>query len=67
MKKNHIIQIILFHLFCEGKDFQAKNEKVIFSDNQIENQNELSLQKFSKNVQNLQEIKKTLCPNEYMY
>ena len=36
-----------FSLFCIGKDFQQKSEKV-------KNQTELSLQKVSKNLQNLQ-------------
>ena len=42
-----------FHLFSNGKDFQEKSEKLICNDNQIENQTKLSLQKISKNVQNL--------------
>ena len=36
------------------------------SDNQIENQTKLSLQRISKNVQNLQEIKQNHCPYEYI-
>ena len=56
-----------FHLFSKGKNFQERSEKVICSDNQIENQIELNLQKISKNVHNLQVIKKNHYPNEYMY
>ena len=56
-----------FYLFFKGKDFQEKSGKVIYSDNQIENQANISLQKISKNVQNLQEIKKNHCPYEYMH
>ena len=39
-----------FHLFSKGKNFQEKSEKAICSDNQIENQTELSLQVY-KNFQ----------------
>ena len=56
-----------FYLFFKDKDFQEKSGKVTCSDNQIENQNKLSLQKSSKNVQNLQEIKKNHCQYEYMH
>ena len=56
-----------FHLFSKGKNFQERSEKVICSDNQIENQTELNLQKISKNVQNLQVIKKNHYPNEYIH
>ena len=35
------------------------------SDDQIENQTVLSLQKVSRNITNLQRIKKNSCPNEY--
>ena len=55
------------YLFFKSKDFQEKNGKLICSDNQIENQTKLSLQKISKNVQNLQEIKKNHCPYECMH
>lgn len=35
------------------------------SDDQIENQTVLSLQKVPRNITNLQRIKKNNCPNEY--
>ena len=66
-KRTHFRETKKLLRIFKGKDFQEKSGKVICSDNEIENQTKLSLQKISKNVQNLQEIKKNNCPHEYTH